>query len=72
VNPQKLEHLLHKFFGEACLDIEVTDNSGKKYVPREWFIAPIGIIDQAIQLIITGEIVNYKYDRENQVIMQIV
>lgn len=33
----KLEHLLHNFFGEARLDIEITDRFGKKIKPREWF-----------------------------------
>ena len=41
MNPQKLELLLHKFFGNACLDIDIFDNEGQRHTPREWFIASI-------------------------------
>jgi hypothetical protein len=62
LNPQKFEQLLHNFFGAACLNVDVFDEAGKRYTPREWFIAPLDIIEQAVQLIISGEIVKYKYD----------
>ena len=62
MNAQKFENLLHTFFGKACLDIEVADTDGKMCKPREWFIAPLKAIEMAIQLMINGEIVNYRYD----------
>ncbi len=62
MNSQKLEQLLHKFFGEACLDIEIFDSKGKGHRPREWFIAPLEIIDEVISLIVSGRIVEYRYD----------
>ena len=62
MNAQKFENLLHIFFGKACLDIEVADTDGKMCKPREWFIAPLKAIEMAIQLLINGEIVNYRYD----------
>ena len=52
MNPQRFERLIHRFFSESCLDIEITDKDGKNYLPKEWFIAPISIINQAIELII--------------------
>jgi len=64
MNPQKLEQLLHTFFGSSCLNIDIFDKTGKRYTPREWFIAPITVIEQSIHLIITGEIIKYKYDSE--------
>ena len=30
--------------------------------PREWFIIPLNIIEEAIKLIISGEIIKYIYD----------
>lgn len=66
MNPQKLEQLLHNFFGNSCLNIDVFDKDGNRHTPREWFIAPLGIIEQAIHLIISGEIVNYRYDSPNE------
>ncbi|WP_436490334.1 GIY-YIG nuclease family protein [Chitinophaga sp. ARDCPP14] len=65
LNPQKLELLLHNFFGRACLNIDVFDRAGNRYTPREWFIAPLEIIEKAIDLIISGEIVGYMYDLAN-------
>lgn len=58
------EGLLHKLFGDVCLDVTVTDLEGKNHQPREWFIVPLDVIEQAVELIITGQIVNYRYDKE--------
>lgn len=66
MNPQKLEQLLHNFFGNACLNIDVFDIHSQRYMPREWFIAPLSIIDQAIDLMLSGKIVHYRYDADNE------
>jgi hypothetical protein len=68
-NPQKLEMLLHTFFGRACLDVDVIDSGGRRYVPREWFVAPLEIIEQAIHFVLNGEIVNFRYDPDRKVIV---
>ncbi|MGB1242783.1 MAG: GIY-YIG nuclease family protein [Chitinophagales bacterium] len=68
MNAQKFEKLIHRFFGNSCLEVDVFDKKGIRHTPREWFIVPIEAIEQAIALIISGEIVNYKYDVENEVI----
>jgi hypothetical protein len=65
LNTYRFEQLIHTFFGEACLNVDVFDGSGKRYVPREWFVAPLDVIEEAIHLIISGEIVKYKYDTTN-------
>jgi hypothetical protein len=70
INPHKLEQLIHKFFGNSCLDIEIYDGNGKLYKPREWFIAPLKIIEEAIELIVNGKVLNYRYDEENEVIVE--
>jgi len=69
MNTQKFEQLLHNFFGESCLNIDVYDIKGHRHTPREWFIAPLEIIDQAIQMIITGEILKYDYDPKLEAIV---
>ena len=69
LNPQKLEQLLHRFFGNSCLNFDISDKDGR-HTPREWFIAPIDIIEKAISLIVSGEIVNYKYDPNKQEIIE--
>lgn len=70
MNPQKLEQLLHNFFGNSCLELDVFDEKGKRHTPREWFIAPFEVIEQAIELIINGKIVHYKFDAENMTIVR--
>ncbi len=69
MNTQKLELLLHTFFGNSCLNVDIFDKDGKRFTPREWFIAPIDIIEQAIEFIISGEIINYKYEAGLQMIV---
>ena len=70
MNPQKLEFLLHAFFGSACLNLDVFDKNGKRHMPREWFIASLNIVDQAIHLVMNGEIVNYRYDLDKNEITE--
>lgn len=70
LNPQKLELLLHTFFASACLNIDVFDLNGKRHSPREWFVAPLHVVETAIKLLINGDIVNYRYDSKNQQIVE--
>lgn len=70
LNPQKFEQFIHNFFGAACLNVNVFDGQGKRYTPREWFIAPLDIIEQVIHLIISREIVKYEYDHINERIVE--
>ena len=69
LNPQKLENMVHRFFGESCLKLDVYDNDGIRHSPREWFIAPLEIIEKAVELIISGSIVDYVYDKHEQKIV---
>ncbi|PRM88870.1 hypothetical protein CJ671_08150 [Aliarcobacter cryaerophilus] len=71
MNTQKLEQILHQFFGKSCLNIEIIGNDGKSHTPREWFIAPLEVIKQAIFMIVSGEIIYYKYDEKNEFIKPI-
>jgi len=69
MNTQKLELLLHTFFGNSCLNIDIFDKDSKRFTPREWFIAPIDVIEQAIEFIINGEIINVMYEPNTQQIV---
>jgi len=68
-NPLKVEQLLHRFFGSACLDVQVIGKDGVSYTPREWFIAPLPIIEQAVHFFLTEEIVQLRYDPGKQEIV---
>lgn len=48
------------------MDIEIIDESGNMHRPREWFIAPLEIIEEAVELIISGRIIDYRYDEVNE------
>lgn len=69
VNPHKFEQLLHRFFAMVCLNVDLKDEKGRRITPREWFVAPLPVIEEAIQLILSGEIVNYTYDRSSSQII---
>ncbi|WP_047414674.1 GIY-YIG nuclease family protein [Cellulophaga sp. Hel_I_12] len=62
MNTQKFELLIHRFFAEACLNIDINDDTGRRMTPREWFVVPLPIIQKAFRLLESEEIVNYKYD----------
>ncbi|MBY8338399.1 GIY-YIG nuclease family protein [Alteriqipengyuania sp. NZ-12B] len=64
ISRSKLENLIHRVFGDAQLDIEVPDRFGRMVKPREWFLVPLSVIDEAIERIKDGTISNYRFDRE--------
>ncbi len=69
LNPQRFEQLLHNFFGAVCLQADVFDHKGRRYTPREWFVAPLAVIQRVIELIVSGEIVHFRYDPLGERIM---
>lgn len=66
IRASKLEHLLHTIFSGARLDIEMKDGAGQPFKPTEWFIVPLDVIDQAIPMVISGDIVDFEYVPELQ------
>lgn len=64
INRTKLENLIHRVFGAARLDMEIKDRFGKPVVPREWFLVPLFVIDEAVERIRDGSISRYRYRPE--------
>lgn len=62
INRTRLENLIHRIFGSARLDIEIKDRFGQPVIPREWFLVPLFVIDEAIEKIRDGSITGYVYD----------
>lgn len=62
INRTKLENLIHHIFDPARLDIEIKDRFGNPVVPREWFLVPRFVIDDAVQRIKDGTITEVIYD----------
>jgi hypothetical protein len=62
INRTKLENLIHRIFDPARLNIEIKDRFGNPVVPREWFLVPLFVIDEAVERIKDGTITQYVYD----------
>jgi hypothetical protein len=70
ISRSKLENLLHRFFEPAKLDIEIEDRFGTPVFPREWFLVPLFVIDEVIEKVKDGSIVDYVYDVKKQEIRE--
>lgn len=70
INRTKLEKLIHRFFAEATYDIEIADRFGKPVRPREWFLVPLHVIDETVEKIRYGTIMDYKYDPQSAKLVQ--
>ncbi|MGE0153125.1 MAG: GIY-YIG nuclease family protein [Reyranellaceae bacterium] len=62
INRIRLENLIHRIFDPARLEIEITDRFGQPVAPREWFLVPLFVIDEAVERIKDGTIAGYVYD----------
>lgn len=66
IDVHKLETILHHVFTDAQVQIDIVDKNGIICHPREWFSVPISVIQQAIDMVKDGSIVNYHYDVHRQ------
>lgn len=64
VNRTALEHLLHRFFAPARLDIVIRDPLRGPIKPREWFVVPLPAIRDAVAKIQDGTLHHYEYRPE--------
>lgn len=62
LNRTKLENIFHRLFGAAQLDLTIEDRFGHPVKPREWFLVPLNVIDEAVQRIRDGSITEVVYD----------
>lgn len=62
INRAKLENVIHRVFDPARLDIEIKDRFGQPVIPREWFLVPLFVINEAVDRIKDGTITSYTYD----------
>jgi len=71
INRTKLENLIHRIFGPARLNIEIKDRFGNPIIPREWFLVPVFVIDEAVERIKDGTITDYVYDPEKAALVRV-
>jgi hypothetical protein len=70
VNCQKLESLLHKVFAAAQLDILIPDRFGHQVKPREWFVLPLDVINEAVDRIRDRSITAFRYSPSDGKLVQ--
>lgn len=62
MNVPNLESAIHAFFSKVNVAFEVYDSNGEKHYPREWFVAPLSVIQEVIKLILEKKSYLYRYD----------
>jgi hypothetical protein len=62
INRTKLEGIFHRIFAPAQLDLTIHDRFGRPVRPKEWFLVPLHVIDEAVLHIQDGSITNVTYD----------
>ena len=62
IDRNKFEKLLHRIFAKAQLDLAIKDRFGNPVKPREWFMLPLNVIDEAVERIRDGSITEMTYD----------
>ena len=65
INRAKLEAVFHRIFAPAQLDLTIQDRFGHPVKPKEWFLVPLPVIDQAVKHIQDGSIAGMVYDPAN-------
>jgi Meiotically up-regulated gene 113 len=71
INRTKLETVIHRVFAPARLDVEIKDRFGNPVIPREWFLVPRFVIDEAVERIKDGSIPDYTYDPATATLVEI-
>lgn len=62
INRNKIEALLHRIFAPALLDLTINDRFGNPVKPREWFLVPLAVIDEAVKHIQDKSVAEITYD----------
>ncbi len=62
LNRTRMENIFHRLFGAAKLDLTIDDRFGNPVKPREWFLVPLHVIDEAVERIRNGSITGVVYN----------
>lgn len=65
INRTKLENLFHRLFGSVQISLTIEDRFGYPVQPREWFLVPLHVIDEAVKRIVDGTITSCVYDPQS-------
>ncbi|HRO33049.1 MAG TPA: GIY-YIG nuclease family protein [Brevundimonas sp.] len=62
IDGKRLEAIFHRVFAASRLDLAIPDRFGGSARPREWFLAPLPVIDEVVSRIRDGSITELVYD----------
>ena len=62
INRTRLENVLHRVFAPARLDLTIHDRFGNPVRPREWYLVPLSVINEAVEKVKNGSIVEFEYE----------
>jgi T5orf172 domain len=62
LNRTRMENIFHRLFGSAQIEVTIDDRFGNPVKPREWFLVPLHVIDEAVERIRDGSITEMAYD----------
>ncbi|AMB78429.1 hypothetical protein AV641_04770 [Pseudomonas fragi] len=62
INRTRMENLFHRLFSTAQIELTIPDRFGNPVKPREWFLVPLHVIDEAVERIRDGSIASVMYD----------
>jgi hypothetical protein len=72
INRTKMEGIFHRIFAPAQLDLTINDRFGHPVRPKEWFLVPLYVIDEAVRRIQDRSITNVVYDPQNASLVDII
>nr|WP_100549821.1 MULTISPECIES: GIY-YIG nuclease family protein [unclassified Pseudomonas] len=62
INRIRMENLFHRIFSSAQIELAIPDRFGNPVKPKEWFLVPLHVIDEAVERIRDGSIAGVIYD----------
>lgn len=62
ITASSISTLIHKVFAAAQINLTITDRFGNPVKPREWFLVPLHVINEAVERIRDRSILAYQYD----------
>ncbi|MGV5312484.1 GIY-YIG nuclease family protein [Pseudomonas aeruginosa] len=65
INRTRMENLFHRLFSSAQIELTIPDRFGNPVKPREWFLVPLHVIDEAVERIRDGSITGVAYDPQS-------
>ncbi len=71
INRTRMEKLFHRLFEPAKLDVTINNRFGHPVQPREWFLVPLFVIEEAVARIRDGSITRFAYDPQAAALVEV-